>query len=245
TLKRKYGGSLEAVLQYRKSIQEELDDLADSGCSEEELIQKIKDLEKKYSSLAITLNSIRTTHAVFLASKVEKAMKTLNMPDARFEIRITQTSNKQGFIALESQSVEAGTNGVDQVEFYLSANPGELVKPLAAIASGGEVSRIMLAIKSVFQNLDPVQTLVFDEIDTGISGKAAESVADQLVNLSNSKQVLCITHLSQIAGRADHHLHITKSSNNGKTKVFAEYLTAQERPQVIRDLFIGSDMVNA
>ena len=245
TLKRKYGGSLEAVMQYRKSIQEELDDLAGSGCSEEELVQKIKDLEKKYSSLAITLNSIRTTHAVFLASKVEKAMKTLNMPDARFEIRITQTSDKQGFVALESQSVEAGANGVDQVEFYLSANPGELVKPLAAIASGGEVSRIMLAIKSVFQNLDPVQTLVFDEIDTGISGKAAESVADQLVNLSNSKQVLCITHLSQIAGRADHHLHITKSSNNGKTKVFAEYLTAQERPQVIRDLFIGSDMVNA
>ena len=134
---------------------------------------------------------------------------------------------------------------MDQVEFYLSANPGELVKPLAAIASGGELSRIMLAIKSVFQNLDPVQTLVFDEIDTGISGKAAESVAEQLVNLSNSKQVLCITHLSQIAGRADHHLHITKSSHNGKTKVLAGYLTAQERPRVIKDLFIDSNMADA
>ena len=245
TLKRKYGGSLEAVVEYRNSIQKELDDLIGSSCSEEKFVQKIENLENQYSSLAISVNSIRSAHTVSLASKVQGTMKALNMPDARFEIRIIQIPDEHGFVEIEKQSVQAGANGVDQVEFYLSANPGELVKPLAAIASGGEVSRIMLAIKSVFQNLDPVQTLVFDEIDTGISGKAAESVADQLVNLSNSKQVLCITHLSQIAGRADHHLHITKSSHNGKTKVLAGYLTAQERPQVIKDLFIDSNMADA
>tara|TARA_Y100001960_G_C14742339_1_gene863681 strand:- start:909 stop:2321 length:1413 start_codon:yes stop_codon:yes gene_type:complete len=237
TLKRKYGGSLEAVLDYRRSIQKEIDNLNKNSFSEKALTNAIKILENKYSKLAIDLNSIRNTHAVALASKVERAMKELNMPNSNFEIRITQLPIKNGFVSFEGKFVESGINGIDQVEFYLSTNPGEPVKPLNIIASGGEISRIMLAIKTVFQRSDPVTTLVFDEIDTGISGKAAECVAEQLVTLSQSKQVLCITHLSQIAGRADHHLHITKSSDYRRTKVIANYLNSKERNEVMKELF--------
>jgi len=244
TLKRKYGGSLEAVIEYRNAIKNELDNLKGNRYSEENLVQKIDDLQNQYSSLAIRLNTVRKSNSVSLATKIEQTMKNLNMPDARFEIRVTQIPDKNGFVFIDNQSVEARENGSDIVEFYLSANPGESVKPLVSIASGGEVSRIMLAIKSVFQKFDPVQTMIFDEIDAGISGKAAESVANELVNLSNSKQVICITHLSQIAGKADHHLHISKSSKNGKTKVHAEYLAPKERHQIIKNLFIGTEFVD-
>ena len=119
------------------------------------------------------------------------------------------------------------------------------MKPFASIASGGEISRIMLAIKAVFQDLDPVQTLVFDEIDSGISGKAAEKVAEQLLKLSKSKQVFCITHLSQIVRKADHHLHIVKFVKNGQTFVKANYLNELESPLVINELFVGTEMTSA
>jgi DNA repair protein RecN (Recombination protein N) len=143
---------------------------------------------------------------------------------------------------MDNNVLDANAKGIDTIEFFLSANLGEPVKPLATIASGGEISRIMLAIKTVFQDLDPVQTLVFDEIDSGISGKAAEKVAEQLVKLSKSKQVFCITHLSQIARSADHHLHIVKSVKNGQTFVEANYLNELESPKLILELFTGMEI---
>ena len=159
------------------------------------------------------------------------------MPGAIFDIKITQKKTGNSFVLIDGGKVDGNVNGVDIIEFFLSANPGEIVKPLASIASGGEISRIMLAIKTVFQNLDPVQTLVFDEIDSGISGKAAEKVADLLLELSKSKQVFCITHLSQIAARANHHLHIVKSIKNDQTVVRMNYLSEKESPKVINELF--------
>ena len=134
------------------------------------------------------------------------------------------------------------SNGFDNLEFKFSANKGSDFKLLKQSASGGEISRIMLAIKTVFQDLDPVQTLVFDEIDSGISGKAAEKVAKRLVKLSKSKQVLCITHLSHIARSADHHLHIVKSVKNGPTFVEANYSNELESPKLILELFTGMEI---
>ena len=146
---------------------------------------------------------------------------------------------------LNGRSYESSSKGIDKVEFYLSANPGEPTKPLASVASGGEISRIMLAIKTVFQDIDPVGTLVFDEIDSGISGKAAEKVSKHLLELAKKKQVICITHLSQIANQADHHLHIKKYVNGKKTFVDMEYLNELESSRTIRELFIGSETFNA
>ena len=147
------------------------------------------------------------------------------------------------FISLDGAFVQALPSGMDKVEFFLSANPGEQLKPLVAIASGGEVSRIMLAIKTVFQEFDPVPTLVFDEIDSGISGKTAEKVAKQLLKLSQLKQVICITHLPQIVRKADHHLHISKTIHDGRTTVNAKYLHGQMSKNAIRELFIGDTVL--
>ena len=124
----------------------------------------------------------------------------------------------------------------------MSANPGELPKPLIKIASGGEISRIMLAIKSVLKKSDPVDTLIFDEIDTGISGQAAEKVGEALKKLSHDKQVICITHLPQIASKADHHVFIHKKIKNEQTEVVARYLNNKEKIQAIAELFSGENM---
>lgn len=245
SLKRKYGGSVDAVIAKRDSIQQEVKKLNNSETSEEKILEEIQNYETEFKSLALKVHKVRTEKAKILSKKIENAMATLNMPNASFEIKFSTSIDESGFINLDNQPISINSKGIDEVSFHLSANPGEPVKPLASIASGGEISRIMLAIKTVFQNMDPVDTLIFDEIDTGISGKAAEKVAHQLKALSKTKQVLCITHLSQIATIADFHLHITKSVNNGKTKVDARYLSESERTKIIQELFIGTEKIDA
>ena len=140
-----------------------------------------------------------------LSKLIEEKMSELNMPNSKFDIKIDQKEKRDAFVKIGNKFYENNSKGIDTVEFFISTNPGEDVKPLSYVASGGEVSRIMLAIKTVFQNLDPVKTLIFDEIDTGISGIAAKKVSNHLLDLSKSKQVICITHLSQIAFNADNH----------------------------------------
>ena len=165
------------------------------------------------------------------------------MSGANFEIEISSTAKRGSFIDLKNESVQGFPKGIDQVEFLLSANPGEPLKPMASIASGGEMSRIMLAIKTVFQDQNPVSALIFDEIDTGISGETAKKVSQHLKKLSNHKQVICITHLPQIAKQADRHLHISKHVKNAKTVVNAEYLEGANSHNVIDNLFIGEKMM--
>jgi DNA repair protein RecN (Recombination protein N) len=145
-------------------------------------------------------------------------------------------------IELSGQSVKYGPKGFDQIEFYLSANQGEATKPLTDVASGGEVSRIMLAIKTIFQEVDPVDTLVFDEIDSGISGVAAEKVGEALLKLSKSKQIICVSHLPQIAAKANNHIHISKMQKDGRTIVKILYLNNDEKIHVIAQLFSGDSM---
>ena len=245
TLKRKYGGSIESVLERRKFIQEELQTLKNPEQSEKALIEIIKEKEKMFSMTAISVHKKRKEKSNDLSSKIEGAMEELNMPGAHFEIRIGQERSDHGFVDYNNELHMGNPKGIDTVEFFLSANPGEPVKPLAAVASGGEISRIMLAIKTVFQDMDPVKTLVFDEIDSGISGQAAERVAAHLVRLAKSKQVFCITHLSQIARQADHHLHIVKYIENDHTYVELKYLNEVESPKVIQELFVGTETASA
>ena len=167
-------------------------------------------------------------------------MSELNMPNSKFEIKIEQKEKRDAFVKFGNKFYESNSKGIDIVEFFISTNPGEVVKPFANVASGGEISRIMLAIKTVFQNLDPVKTLVFDEIDTGISGEAAKKVSNHLLNLSKSKQVICISHLSQIVVNADNHLHISKFNDGKNTLVEVRYLNKNQRSEVISSLFQGS-----
>jgi len=243
-LKRKYGGSVDTILNTKNQL---IDDLNNFASLDEDIgkIRKIISEEKTtYQKLAKEIHDERELGSKILSNAVEKEMLQLNMHEARFEIQISQKYIDESFTFFNGKPVLANEKGFDVIKFLLSANPGERLKPLVEIASGGEISRIMLAIKTVFQNNDPIDSLVFDEIDSGISGIAAEKVANSLVNLAKSKQVICITHLPQIAQRAMNHLHITKSIKNGATIVLTNYLCDNERKRVIFQLSAGEGLSN-
>ena len=233
TLKRKYGGSLESVVAYRDQISQELAEISLLSKSDLDLNKNIEELEYKYNKLAATLSTNRKNKKAELSRLIEYSLSELNMKRARFSIEMS----------ISEKSLQYSSKGIDQIEFLLSANPGEQLKPMTSIASGGEMSRIMLAIKTVFQDQNPVDTLIFDEIDTGISGETAKMVSNHLKTLSNHKQVICITHLPQIAQKADNHLHITKKMDSSNTIVKAEYMNGKKSKQIINNLFVGTEVV--
>ena len=239
SLKRKYGGSIELVQNYIQESKIELEELSGIDISISNLEEEKTHLINRYQKLADELNSVRDKYSTKIATEIEDEMVQLNMPGAKFEVRMDQKFEKSSAIIFDGNPVRYGSKGYDQVEFFLSANPGEVPKPITKIASGGEVSRIMLGIKSVLKKYDPVETLIFDEIDSGISGQAAEKVSEALEKLSTDKQVICITHLPQIASRADHHLYIDKTMKEDKTSVNARYLNHEEKLTAIAKLFSG------
>ena len=242
SLKRKYGGSLEAVQDFINSAGEKLKELSGLNAKIDELESEQKLLIHQYQKSADSLHNQRSKMANTISKQIEDEMAKLNMPGATFEVVISTKSEIDSPIKKESVGVKFGPKGYDQVEFFLSANPGEISKPLTKVASGGEVSRIMLAIKSVLKKSDPVETLIFDEIDSGISGQAAEKVAEALADLSTEKQVICITHLPQIASKADHHIYVHKSIKNEQTDVMVRYLTESEKIEAIAELFSGESI---
>ena len=243
-LKRKYGGSIVAILNTKDQISENLNKFSSLDKDIEQTKKTISDKKATYQKLAEEIHIKREDGSKKLSNAIENEMLQLNMQDARFEIQITQKYFNDSFAFFNGNPILANEKGFDNIKFLLSANPGERLKPLVEIASGGEISRIMLAIKTVFQNNDPIDSLVFDEIDSGISGVAAEKVANSLVNLAKAKQVICITHLPQIAQSAMYHLHISKSVENGKTVVTANYLNGDERKRAIFQLSTGEHNFN-
>jgi len=244
SLKRKYGGSIESVRSFIEESENELAHLSS-------LEKNISDLElekfhliNRFQTIADELNQNRIKFSKKISMEIESEMAQLNMASAKFQVQFNYVEDDYSVIRFEDKPVKYGPKGYDKIEFYLSANPGEMPKPLAKVASGGEVSRIMLAIKSVLKKSDPVETLIFDEIDSGISGEAAEKVADALEKLSKNKQVICITHLPQIACRAKHHLYIHKELMSGHTVVIAKYLESEEKVQAIAKLFSGESITS-
>ena len=241
-LKRKYGGSIESIILFKIDAENELRTL--SG-----LDARINDLEvdmtlfvSRYQKIADQLHSLRLKSSKKLSKEIESEMAELNMSGSTFQILIETKYDSESFFTLDKEKIAFGPKGYDNIEFFLSANPGELPKPLIKVASGGEVSRIMLAIKTVLKKSDPVETLIFDEIDSGISGDAADKVAMALKLLAKNKQVLCITHLPQIAARADHHIHVNKKIKNNQTHVNAIYLSEEEKLEAIAQLFSGENI---
>jgi DNA repair protein RecN (Recombination protein N) len=231
-LKRKYGDSMERVLQYRAEIETELASLNLGEAELEELRENAARLQQEYSQSADKLSRARQTLAKKFAREVEEQLQTLAMARARFEVHFETEQN-------------GGANGNDRVEFLLSANPGQPPRPLARIASGGEISRVMLALRTVLAQTEysqpgggkkeripasgKVPIIVFDEIDTGIGGVTAEAVGEKMQELARRFQVFCVTHLPQIAKRADHHLHVFKSSDDARTSVQIQVLEGEAR----------------
>lgn len=214
-LKLKYGGTIEAVLEYQQQQAQRIEKLQNMDAYREQLVHKLARQKEELERLCSKISAIRQKEAKKLAGDMVKALTDLNFLEVKFEI---QVRHKEEYAA----------NGYDDVEFMISTNPGEPMKSLGSVASGGELSRIMLAIKTVLASRDRIPTMIFDEIDTGISGKTAWKVSEKLGALSRSHQIICITHLPQIAAMADAHYRIAKQAVNQKTETGITRLPQEE-----------------
>jgi len=195
-LQRKYGQTIKEILKYQSRMQEELEKLLSLDKYMEELAEQKERFTAEYYEVAERLSKIRQTRARELENLIARELEDLAMKNTVFEI--------------DFKEKEPGIDGIDRVEFMISTNPGEDLKPLSRIASGGEISRIMLALKTIIAHIDQVDTLIFDEVDSGVGGKTAQMMAEKLALISKKRQVICITHLPQIASMADNHFYISK-----------------------------------
>lgn len=238
-LKRKYGESVEAVLAKLAEIETEMGRLH-SGEERLSAIEKeLVDLESEVARGAEELSRLREAARLQLEEKVVAELGKLNLAGCSFQVSLARKEDQSAGISLDGVPCRIDETGVDSVEFLLSSNPGEPLKPLVKVASGGELSRVMLAIKTVLSDVDKVPTLIFDEVDIGIGGKTARMVGDRLKIVSRRRQVLCITHLPQIASLANSHYNIRKSTRKGRAAITVSTLDGTERVEEIARMLGG------
>lgn len=231
-LKSKYGSTLNAILQYCKEQEEKISRLEDYENYMSRMKTEYEEAKKKLLSWCRKLSRLRREQAEILEEAITEGLRDLNFPDVKFEIRF--------------QELEKFTpDGLDDVEFMISLNPGQPVRPLVNVASGGELSRIMLAIKTVMADRDETETLIFDEIDVGISGRTAQKVSEKMAVLGRRHQVICITHLAQIAAMADHHFVIEKKVGKMETKTSIRSMTQQESVKELARILGGAKITDA
>ena len=227
-LRRKYGATCEDILAYLERAKQELDEIEFADDHLERLKGKLQKAEQEAWSAAIKLRDARKVTADNMSARILNELAQLDMPRVQFECRFAET--------------ELSGNGADTVAFYMSANAGEDLKPLSKVASGGELARIMLAMKNVLAEKDQVNTLIFDEVDTGVSGRAAQKVAEKLRSVANHKQVLCVTHLPQLAALAQNHLLIAKEERGGRTYTTVAPLDVEGRKRELARIIGGANI---
>ncbi len=228
SLKKKYGSTIEEMISYRDQKQKELENLLNSKSRVFELKKEQSMLEEKLLTVANKLSQKRKESAIKMQKQVTDELKSLGMKSASFVIDIQN-------LGIENRNI----NGFDKVEFMFSANLGEEVKPLKAVASGGEMSRFMLAVKNITAKIEGIETLIFDEIDTGVSGMMALVLGQKLCSVSKFAQVICVTHLAQVASYGKTHFEISKSESNGRTFTHVKALSREERLNEIARLISG------
>lgn len=231
-LQKKYASSIEEILQHCRLCEEKLERIENREEEKESLARAVAELEIEVKHKAIELSGSRNSAAEVLQVKVEGELQQLGMPKAHFKVEVHERRNKEGKLIYTQ-------TGKDHVEFLIAPNPGEPFKKLVQIASGGEISRVMLAIKSVLAESDHVSSLIFDEVDAGIGGEVALSVGRHLKGLSASKQVLCITHLATIAAQADNHIKVEKILRSGRAIVRVEGVKGESRREEIARMLAG------
>ena len=244
-LKRKYGADIAEILKRRDQIAEELEQLASNDENMKELEEKLKQQEKVISKLAIQLAEKRETTAKKITKSIEKELKELSMVNVRFGVRFDYPPSPDGFILFRKEKMNATPTGLGTLEFLFSPNPGEEMRPLVKIASGGEVSRLMLALKSILSDQDNIPVMIFDEVDSGIGGRVAEKVGIKLKKVANNKQVFCITHSPQIAGLASSHFRIEKKIKEKRTRSSIRQLEHEERVEELARMSSGETISNA
>ena len=227
-LRRKYGTTCQEILEYLENARKELDEIEFADDRVEQLKKQLSVKEKAAWEAAMLLRKDRQEKGNLLSEKILSELQQLDMPRVQFQCRFRET--------------ELGADGADLVAFYLSANAGEDLKPLSKVASGGELARIMLSMKNVLAEKDAVDTLIFDEVDTGVSGRAAQRIAEKLRSLAKHKQVLCVTHLPQLAALADTHMLIAKSEHDGRTFTTVTPLDREGRKQELARIIGGTNI---
>lgn len=232
-LKMKYAPTIEGILQHQEEEQEKLDKLSDYDQYLDNLKVKCDELYAEVKNYCDKIHELRNREAKKLASDIKESLRGLNFLDAEFEIDV------------EASDEHITGNGYDCVEFIISTNPGEKLMPLTQVASGGELSRIMLGLKDVFALKDAIGTLIFDEIDTGISGRTANLVADKMTHIASAHQVICVTHLPQIASHADAHLLIEKSVTDGRTSTSVRQLDNEASVMELARMLSGAEITEA
>ena len=227
-LRRKYGATCAEILEYLENAKRELDEIEFADDHLERLKSKCEKAESEAWNAALALRKNRSETAQLLSARILTELAQLDMPRVQFSCEFTQQ--------------DLGANGADAAAFYMSANAGEALKPLSKVASGGELARIMLAMKNVLAEKDQVNTLIFDEVDTGVSGRAAQRVAEKLKSVASHKQVLCVTHLPQLAALADTHLLIAKEERNGRTYTNVIPLDIEGRKRELARIIGGTNI---
>ena len=227
-LRRKYGATCDDILAYLEQAKTDLDEIEFADAHLERLQKKLQEAEKIASDVGAVLHKNRAEAAQALSQRILTELAQLDMPRVQFSCEFTE--------------IPLSANGIDSVAFYMSANAGEALKPMSKVASGGELARIMLAMKNVLAERDRVQTLIFDEVDTGVSGRAAQKVAQKLKTVAQHKQVLCVTHLPQLAALASTHLLISKSETNGRTYTKVESLDIEGRKYELARIIGGANI---
>lgn len=235
-LKRKFGGSIEAVLEFLQHSRIELDNIANSEERINELGALISQLTQLLVNKALLLSKKRKQASLKLAAEVETQLDDLSMSSARFAVDMRLRQMTDGLPVPDGSHAAYDASGIDQVEFLVEPNPGEGLKPLVKIASGGETSRLMLALKNVLASADAVPVLVFDEIDQGIGGRVGMTVGEKLWQLAHQHQVMCVTHLPQLAAYGDQHFHVNKVIEDGRTRTVVEKLSGDTRQKELAQM---------
>lgn len=229
TLKRKYGNDIKEILEYKLTVKQEILDLENIDEKNNKIKNKLKEIKLEMKELSNNIHKFREEYSKILSEKINKELIDLEMSNSKFLVNISKLEDEK-----------FNENGIDKVEFLICTNTGEDFKPLTKIASGGEISRIMLAIKTVLTNVDEVQTLIFDEIDTGISGVAAKSVSEKMKKIAKSHQIFVVTHLAVIAASAENNLFAYKKVEDNKTKTNVKTLKEDDLTKEIARISSGS-----
>jgi DNA repair protein RecN (Recombination protein N) len=243
-LKRKYGQSVEEILEYAAKIEDELDTIENKEERIEELVRKQKELILDLVLEAQNLTKTRQQVVVQLVQEIKRELTGLFMEKTEIDIQLSPLSSGEK-IEHHGETKMLRQDGWDDVQFLISPNPGEPLKPLSKIASGGELSRLMLSLKAVFSKIEPVTTLIFDEVDTGVSGRVAQAMAEKLYAISRHQQVLCISHQAQLAAMADSHYRIEKEMTDDETITKVTPLKAEESRDELSRMMSGAEVTTA
>ncbi len=232
-------------MEYSAIIEEELETIKNRDEHLLRLEQRFKELTEDLLLEAKQLHDVRVKAAKGLEKAVLKELKELYLEKANFIVEVAYTKSDQNELMLDGSSVRPNNKGIDRIHFYISTNPGEPPKELNKIASGGEMSRIMLAMKNIFAQHQGITSVIFDEVDTGVSGRVAQAMAEKMYNISIDSQVLCITHLPQVAAIADTHLRIEKHMNHDRTTTSVTELSREDRIAEIGKMITGEELTEA